>query len=123
MKDIQDFGNGIESEFTMKQYRERREEIYLSNPIFSEVCRNELKEIDKHEIVVKICEQLGGCPTNLCIAESIFENIKFDMTRYVLHHEYSRGNGIQPHLLLWLDSITSPDKARRFKKFIHKYLK
>ena len=69
---------------------ERRDETYLSNSVFDNDYCNELKSNDKHEIVVKIAEILGSSPANLKVAEEIFEKIKFEMTRYILHHEYSR---------------------------------
>jgi hypothetical protein len=102
---------------------EPMEEVNLANTIFGEGWCDELKEIDKHEIIVKICDTLGPSPANLNLAEKIFEEMKFDITRYVIHHEYCRCNSIRSKLLLWLDSKTHPAKAEKLSNFIDKYLK
>lgn len=102
---------------------ERREDVNLTTSVFGESWQEELKKIDKHEIVVKICEKIGPSPENLSLAEEIFENLKFDITRYVMHHEYSKENGIRSRLLLWLDSKTNPDKTEKLTDFINKYMK
>jgi hypothetical protein len=99
------------------------DDVFLANSIFGEQYCTELREIDKHEIIVKICEILGPNPCNLCLAEKIFEDLKFEITRYIIHHEYCRCNSIRSQLLLWLDSNINPDNAKRLSNFIKKYLK
>ncbi|TFH43254.1 MAG: hypothetical protein E4G96_01595 [Chrysiogenales bacterium] len=99
------------------------DDVFLSNSIFGENYCRELQAIDKHEIVVKICDILGPDPSNLCLAEQIFEDLKFEMTRYVLHHEYCRQNSICSQLLIWLDSSINPANAKKLSRFIAKYLK
>ncbi|MBN2159756.1 MAG: hypothetical protein JW807_10195 [Spirochaetes bacterium] len=99
------------------------EDVYLANSIFGEGCCQELKEIDKHEIIVKICEILGPNPSNLHLAEEIFEEMKLEIARYVIHHEYCRCNSIRSQLLLWLDSQVNPDNAEKLSTFMEKYLK
>ena len=105
-------------------YKERRDEVYLEDSIFGEGCCQELREIDKHEIIVKISEILGSDPCNLCLAEDILNELKFDIARYVIHHEYSKeSNGIKSKLLLWLESKTNPEKAKKLTSFMNKYIK
>jgi hypothetical protein len=99
------------------------ENICLCNPLYSEECRKELKEINKHELIIKICEILGPCPTNLCKAEEIFDSMKYDIANYVVHHEYVSDKGINTELLLWLDSKTNPRVIKRLNSFFKKYLK
>jgi len=99
------------------------DEVFLSNSIFGESWCKELKEMDKHEIIVRICEILGPSPSNLRLAEEILDAVKIDITRYVIHHEYCRCNSIRSHLLLWLDSRINPAKAEKLSKFINKYLR
>ena len=111
-----------ENDCDNKNFRERRDEVYLYNSVFGECYCDELKEMDKHEILVKICEVMGSNPCNFGLAEQILENLKFDIARYVLHHEYCRYNGIRSKLLLWLDSKINPDNARKLSTFIDKYL-
>ncbi len=108
---------------SFNSFIERREEVYLSRSVFGEICRKELQEIDKHEIVAKICDKIGTCPTNFKIAEDIFEDLKFEFARYVLHHEYCTDNGVRSKLLLWLDSRINPDNAEKLTSFFNKYLK
>jgi hypothetical protein len=99
------------------------DDVFLSNSIFGERYCTELREMDKHEIIVKICEILGPNPSNLHLAEDVFEDLKFEIARYVIHHEYCRCNSIRSQLLLWLDSKINPDNAQKLSNFIQKYLK
>lgn len=99
------------------------DEVYLSKSVFGEGCCHELEEIDRHEIIVKICEILGPNPSNLHLAEDIFDQVKLEIARYVIHHEYCRCNGVRSQLLLWLDSKINPDNAQKLSSFIDKYLK
>jgi len=104
---------------------ELTDEITLCNELFSKCCHNELREIDKHEIIVKICQIIGSTPENLCKAEDVFNDIKYDITKYVMHHEYcsETRDQVKPKFLLWLDSKAEPTKARELSKFLDKYLK
>lgn len=115
-----------------KTFDERREyavpapyidNVSLCTGIFAESCRAELKEINKHEIVIKICEVLGPYAQNLNLAEQIFEKIKYDIANYVVHHEYNSLNGVSTDLVLWLDSRVNPQNVRKLNRFIKKYLK
>ena len=99
------------------------DDVFLSNSIFGERYCTELREMDKHEIIVKICEILGPNPLNLHLAEDVFEKLKFEIARYIIHHEYCRCNSIRSQLLLWLDSKINPDNAEKLSNFIQKYLK
>jgi hypothetical protein len=98
------------------------DDFSLCNSIFGDSWRAELKAIDKHEILVKISDRLGSSPEDFVLAEEIFENIKFSMTKYVLHHEYCKNNHIRPKLLLWLDEMSSPANAEKLFDFCEEYL-
>jgi hypothetical protein len=102
---------------------ETGDDVFLANSLFGEKCCAEFREIDKHEIIVKICEILGPNPSNLHLAEDIFDKLKFEISRYVIHHEYCRCNGVRSELLLWFDSKINPDNAKKLSNFIKKYLK
>ena len=104
-------------------YIERREDVNLKNTLYSEECCNELYEADKHEIIVKICEILGPNPSNLCLAEEILEKVRFDIARYVIHHEYSKESSVRSRLLIWLDSKTNPGKVTVLSDFFKNYFK
>jgi hypothetical protein len=99
------------------------DDVILSNSIFGERCCEELREIDKHEIIARIAEVLGPNPLNLHLAEDVLEKMKFEITRYVIHHDYCKCNSIRSQLLLWLDSKINPANARKLSSFIAKYLK
>ncbi len=103
-------------------FLERREDVHLCNSVLDLRCLEELREIDKHEIIAKISEIIGPNPQNLCLAEKIFESVKFNVTRYVLHHEYCRNNSIRRRLLIWLDSKVNPSEEAALASFMHKYL-
>ena len=105
------------------KFVERREECYLFNSVVSNNCRDELKEMDKHEIVSKIADIIGSCPTHFVKAEEIFEKLKFEITQYTLHHEYCKTNGIRSRLLVWLENKTNPTRGARLREVMDKYLK
>ena len=71
-----------------RAYVAEGDDVFLSNSIFGENYCRELQAIDKHEIVVKIGDILGADPSNLRLAEKIFEDLRLEITRYVIHHEY-----------------------------------
>ncbi|HMB19921.1 MAG TPA: hypothetical protein VKQ10_02540 [Spirochaetota bacterium] len=99
------------------------ENICLAKCIFDNGYRDEIKEINKHEIIVKISEILGEAPSDICRAEEIFEHMKFEIANYIIHHEYNCERGINADLLLWLDSKTNPGKMQKLNNFIEKYIK
>ena len=104
-------------------FMERREDVHLCRSILGNRCLEELKEIDKHEIIAKICDIIGPHPENFSIAEEIFEKVKFDIARYIMHHEYCRENTIRRRLLIWLDSKVNPSQEAVLTDFMHKYFK
>lgn len=99
------------------------DDVILSNSIFGERCCEEFREIDKHEIIAKLADILGPDPINLHLAEDVLNQMKFDIAKYVIHHEYCKCNSIRSQLLLWLDSKINPDNAEKLSSFIEKYLK
>jgi len=102
---------------------EPMENIVLKNPIFNDKDKEDIKQINKHEIIVKIAEILGNSPCHLSKAEEIFEKIIFSIANYVLNHEYNSPSAIPSDLLIWLDSKSNPGNAEKLNKFILKYLK
>ncbi len=99
------------------------ENIVLSKSPFTSSCREELKQTQKHEMICKISQILGPCPSNFSKAEMIFDAIRFDVAQYVIHHEYNAPCGVSADLLLWLDSKLDPGKAECVSSFFSKYLK
>ncbi len=97
------------------------ENIYLCDCIFGDNYRKELKEINKHEIIVKIAQMLGSSPCELNKAEKIFDRMKYVIANYIIHHEYDSPKGVSADLLTWLDSQTNPNKSRKLYKFISKF--
>ncbi len=104
---------------------ELTDEMSLCNELYSKRCHDELKGIDRHEIIVKICDVIGSTPENLHKAEEILDTIKYDVAKYILHHEYcpETKNEVRPKFLLWLDGKAEPEKAQELSNFIEKYLK
>lgn len=96
--------------------------IFLFNNLSSTDFLEELREIDKHEIIVKILKLLGDSPDNFNIAENIFELMKYDISNYVIQHEYCTNYEISEELLLWLDSSTNPNKADDLGVFLKKLI-
>jgi hypothetical protein len=97
--------------------------VSLCSSVFTENCCNELKEMHKHEVLAKICEIVGPCPSNFSKAEEIFDGIKYEITNYVIHHEFCRSHMVNTELLLWLDGRTNPKNIKKLDSFIKRYLK
>jgi hypothetical protein len=93
--------------------------------LYSKICREEMMECDEHEIVAKISTFLGGEPCEFCKAEKIFNEMKYEIARYIVAHEYCNkiASNKSEDLLLWLDEKTSPLGVRRLVETIEKYLK
>ena len=102
---------------------ESMKRVVLNNSILGDNYTEELKEIDKHEIIVKIAEIIGDCPSNLQKAEDIFEFIKYSIANYIVHHEYCSSQGVDADFLLWLDSKANPQFVLQVNEFFSKYLK
>ncbi len=109
--------------FSLIHPSEMNEKVFLKNSIFDDRCRDELREISKHDIIARIGDILGGCPTNLNKAEEIFDTLKFHIANYIIHHEYDTTQGVSADLLLWLDSRINPGKAKTLSDFLSKYIK
>jgi hypothetical protein len=99
------------------------DKVMLNNSIFDDNCMSEIKEMNKHEIIIKICDIIGPCAANLGTSEKIFEALKFDIANFIIHHEYNSPMGISSDLLLWLDSRVNPKKARKLTAFFNRYLR
>ncbi|MBN2403060.1 MAG: hypothetical protein JXN64_11760 [Spirochaetes bacterium] len=99
------------------------ENVFLCKCIFGDNYRKELMEMNKHDIIVKIAEMLGPSPCELTKAEMIFNQVKYIIANYIIHHEYNSPKGVSTDLLAWLDSQTYPDKSKKLNKFISKFLK
>ncbi len=95
--------------------------VMTESPVY-ETCRKALKESQKHELICAIGQYLGSSPSHLALAERIFEDLKFEIAKYIIHHEYHSPKGVSTELLLWLDSKSEPAKARSLGEFICKYL-
>lgn len=96
--------------------------VLCESPVY-EPCGGELKEMQKHELICKISQLMGPSPSNIGMAEKIFESIKFDLAKYIIHHEYNSPRGISSDLLLWLDSQVDPGKAKSVREFFCKYVR
>lgn len=115
----------------LSQYKEknnsgwpdRDENVLLYKCIFGDNYRKELREMNKHDIIAKIAEMLGPSPCELGKAEMIFNQVKYIIANYIIHHEYNSPKGVSTDLLAWLDSQTYPDKSKKLSKFISKFLK
>lgn len=90
--------------------------------VAGEFFHQEIMECDKHEIIVKISSFIGESPTDLCVAEMIFEHIKYDIARYIISHEF-KSSCADAGLVCWLEEKTSPEGIELLTTFINNYLK
>ena len=95
----------------------------MTSILSSDCCKEEIKMTDEHEIVVQISAILGEQPCTICKAEEIFNAVKYEVTRYIIAHEYQPCQQSNKDLLLWLDEKTSPAGVKRLVEVIEKYLK
>ena len=95
--------------------------VFSESPVY-ETLSTELKEEQKHELICRISEILGPSPSNISMAEKIFDCFRFDFAQYILHHEYNSPRGISADLLLWLETRVDPCKAESVSEFFRKYM-
>jgi len=103
----------------MKRYISRKSEF---KDIYPEKCCEEIRECDKHEIISKISDIIGPCPGNFCVAETIFDQIKYDIAKYIINHEFCDIE-VEDSLLKWLEEKSSPESIEKLTRFIDFYLK
>ena len=88
------------------------------------LCKGDVKKCDEHEIIMQICDILGAHPDQVCKAEEIFNQIKYEVARYIVHHEYEAADVLPTeNFCLWLEEKSSPAGVAKLNQTIKKYLK
>lgn len=108
----------IHKEVEVILIKEQKSKVNLFDCVLGNECKDEFCEIDRHNIIANICDNLGSCPSNFQLAEEIFTSLKYDIAKYVLHHEYGKNVSLNSDLLLWLDEKTSIGKKDEFLQFM-----
>jgi hypothetical protein len=88
----------------------------------SQRCKEEIMECNEHEIVCRLSTFIGKNPCDLKKAEEIFYQMKYEIARFVITHEYSSRIPVNEELIIWLDEKTSPEVVARLAETIEKYL-
>ena len=83
----------------------------------------EIAQMDKHEVLCSIASSFGKDPSLLNVAEKIFESIKYQMTEYVLKHEFNAKSELSVELALWLEQKQQPQAAKPLVSLMTAYLK
>jgi len=83
----------------------------------------EISEMEKHEVVVKLASLLGNEPKALSQAESIFDEMKYCITEFVLKHEFNEESSLSVQVALWLEKRREPGLYKPLEDVIHKYLR
>ncbi len=102
-------------------FNDEKKEVNLCDCVFGDECKDEFRETDRHNVIANICEHLGNCPSNFQLAEEIFHSMKYEMAKYVIHHEFSENSALDSNLLLWLDEKTSTDKKDKLLDFMKEF--
>lgn len=89
----------------------------------ADICKDDIRDSNEHEIVSHISAILGEQPCTLCKAEEIFNALKYDIARYIIAHECPENGSKKEDLLLWLDEKTSPEGVKKLVETIERYLK
>ena len=100
-----------------------KECVAMATILKSELCKEEIRKSDEHEIVIRISQIIGAAPCNICKAEEIFNLMKYEIARYIISHEFCLCTEKQENLILWLDEKTSPTGVKQLVETIEKYLK
>lgn len=82
----------------------------------------EIAEMDRHEIICRIAGFLGTEPSCLSLAEKMFNNIKYQITEYVLKHEFNNENDLSVQLAIWLEQKQAPELMQPLHSIISRYL-
>lgn len=83
---------------------------------------HEIGLMAKHEIIAEMACHLGNRPEHLALAEQVFDSMRYQITEYVIKHEFNRENKVSVQMALWLDHKKEPAAASSLTGIIQKYL-
>jgi hypothetical protein len=81
----------------------------------------DILETEKHDIVVKMSEMMHMGPKGLGLAETLFDNVKYLIARYVIRFEFNKNLPLSTQLALWLDMKLMPEQKDMMEKIINQY--
>ena len=84
---------------------------------------SEIAEMEKHELICKMAAMLGSDANSLSQAESLFNRLKYQITEYVLKHEYNYSHSLPVNISLWLEQQKEPKAIKPLNNLIQTYLK
>ena len=84
---------------------------------------SEIAEMEKHELICNMAIMLGSDADSLSQAESLFNQLKYQITEYVLKHEYNYSHSLPVNISLWLEQQKEPKAVAPLKNLIQTYLK
>lgn len=83
--------------------------------------KGDVEEVEKHEILVRIADFLEAGPHGFAIAEDIFDEVKYQIARYVILFEFNKTLPLSTQLALWLDMKLQPKQRKRMERLIHHF--
>jgi len=84
--------------------------------------REEVSLMQKHEIISKMAQDLGGDASSLAAAENLFESFKYMISEYVLKHEFNCESKLSVQMVLWLEEKCQPNAVSPLHGLIGQYL-
>lgn len=84
-----------------------------------------LGKLEKQNIINELLALVANNSTlSEEVAEQFFDNIKYQITEYVLKHEFNSDHNLSVQLTLWLDKCRNPDSFEALQEMvINTYLK
>lgn len=87
------------------------------------VCREEIRECDKHDLIVEISRMIDSeNPAALCKAEKIFDEMKYSIAHYIMKHEFGPAYYSNQDICFQLEEKAHPGAVEELNSVINKYL-
>ena len=83
----------------------------------------EVADMERHELIAMIASHLGDNPSDLARAESIFDELKYCITEYILKYEFNEESALSVQVALWLERRRAPELYKPLEQVINKYLR
>lgn len=85
-------------------------------------CKEEIKECDKHDLIMKISEILGDEACKICVAEQIFDEVKYGIAQYVMKYECESAYYENEDVQFFLEEKSNPQAVNELNAMVNKFL-
>jgi hypothetical protein len=86
------------------------------------VCRDDIRESEKHDIILSISQLISDCPSSIAKAEQIFDSVKYCVAQHIVKYELESVYYSNPDMQYMLEEKSSPESTDRLHSVIDQFL-